>query len=303
MKIAFFGTPEFATKSLEALHQDDDISVELVISQADKKVGRKLRLTPPPVKATAERLGLKVSQPKNREELLQTLKDLDVDFFVVIAYGMILSEEILNIPKIAPINIHASLLPKYRGASPLQQTLLNGDTEAGISIMKMTKGMDEGPVFQMERIQISREDNLETLHDKLAKLGADLIAASLKNIKNQDLIAKDQGEEELSYCKKIQKEDGNINWHQNTSTILNQIRAYTPWPSAYTKLHDKTLKIIKAEDGEENIEAGLFHIEEESLKIGTSDGSISIKILQLEGKKSSKVKDFINGNKKLFLKY
>jgi methionyl-tRNA formyltransferase len=300
MKIAFFGTPDFAVPTLLELQNDQEIEVKLVITQPDRKVGRKLKITPPPVKQSAIELGIPVAQPTNSSELREALSTLEVDFFVVVAYGMILSEEILKIPKIAPINIHASLLPKYRGASPIQQALLNGDKESGVAIMKMEKKMDTGPIYAMQRVEISDNEGLEQLHDRLSILGAKLICSTLKDIEEEALIAIEQNSTGASYCKKISKNDGLIDWNKDTKEILNMIRAYTPWPSTQTEVNGVMLKILAAEDGETKINPGEIVLEASSLKIGTGSGSISIKNLQSPGKKPSDISSFINGNKKLF---
>ncbi|MCK9186915.1 methionyl-tRNA formyltransferase, partial [Candidatus Gracilibacteria bacterium] len=180
MKIVFFGTPEFAVPTLETLAKEMDVLC--VVTQPDKKVGRKQILTPPPIKISAEKLGIKVIQPKNKKELRENLKGIKADFFVVLAFGMILEKDILEIPKYGCINIHASLLPRYRGASPIQEALLNGDKDTGISIMKMEEKLDQGPVYLLQRIEIEDLDDFETLSRKLQTLSAKMITLVLIDI-------------------------------------------------------------------------------------------------------------------------
>lgn len=300
MKIIFFGTPEFAAPGLEILAKIPNIEISAVVTQSDKPVGRKKRLTPPPVKIAAEKLGLKVIQPKNKKQLTDLLKNTEADFFIVIAYGMILPKEALKMPKIAAINVHASLLPKYRGASPIQETLLNGDNETGISIMKMDEKLDEGPVYLIKRIKIEKTDNLQTLTTKLANLSAQILPLALEDIIDNDLTPLPQNHKETTYCKKIKKQDGKINWNKSAEEINNMIRAYTPWPSAYTEFKGKKLKILESnfEKTTSKEKPGTFFLEEKTLKIAAKSGNLLPKKLQLEGKNEMEAKAFINGHLK-----
>lgn len=297
MKIIFLGTPEFALPSLKSLAEESDIEMSAVVTQPDKPVGRKQVLCPPPVKVMAEEMDIKVFQPKNKEELYQSLKDMEVDFFIVIAFGMILTEKILAIPQYGSINVHASILPKYRGASPIQQALLHGDHETGVSIMKMDEKLDHGPVYQINKIIIKPEDSLSQLNDNLANLGGNILVNILKKIIEQPLIPIEQKHQEASYCKKISKEDGKIDWNKSATEIINMMRAFSPWPGIYTDFHGKKLKIIKAEQEEGTITPGQFQLVGRKLLIGTRKGVLRPLEVQIEGKRISEVSDFINGNK------
>jgi len=299
MKIVFFGTPDFAATSLEALN-NADIEVLAVVTQPDKPAGRKKRLTPPPVKVLAGELGLNVLQPSSKEELIEDLEEFDADFFVVIAYGMILPPEILEMPKYASINVHASLLPKYRGASPIQEALLNGDKETGISIMKMDEKLDHGPIYLVRRVEIEKEDDLAVLSDKLADLGKDILPYALEDIVDGTLraIPQDEEHQKPSYCHKISKKNGEIDFNEPAKRIQNLVRAYTPWPGAYTQFLNKKLKITKTEVSDKKLKPGEFHLENNILQIGTKEGSLIPKKVQLEGKKELEISDFINGNLK-----
>ncbi|MFA6305250.1 MAG: methionyl-tRNA formyltransferase [Candidatus Gracilibacteria bacterium] len=297
MKIVFFGTPEFAVPTLESLAKETEVLC--VVTQPDKKVGRKQELTPSPVKISAKKLGIKVIQPKNKKELKEELKNIEADFFVVLAFGMILDKEILEIPKHGCINIHASLLPRYRGASPIQEALLNGDKDTGISIMKMDEKLDQGPVYLLQRIEIEDLDDMETLSKKLQTLSAKITPLVLTDIKEKTLYPLKQIESKATYCRKIEKKDGEINWDLPAEKIYNMIRAYNPWPSAQTKFKDKKIKILEAklEKKEGKTTPGKFFTESGILKISAKNGNILPKKLQIEGKKEMSDKEFLNGYK------
>ena len=300
MKIVFFGTPEFAAETLESLVKTPDINILAVVSQPDKPVGRKKTLTAPPVKVTAEKFNLPVIQPQSKRELTEKLENLKADFFVVIAFGMILPPEVLKMPKFGAINVHASLLPKYRGASPIQESLLHGDKETGISIMKMDDQLDHGPVYLLKKMAIEETNNLETLTKKLSKLSADITPIALQDIKQGHLSAPiPQNHDRATFCKKIEKEDGIIDWNRSAEEIKNLIRAYTPWPSAYTFINGKKLKILSAETDSIITKPEKYEIENGELKIGTGEGRLIPKRVQLEGKNETDIKSFLNGYKNL----
>lgn len=299
MKIVFFGTPQFAVPSLKMLAHTKNVKVINVITQPDKAIDRKQVLTPPPVKKIALELGLTVIQPENRKKLVEVLKNTKADFFVVIAYGNIIPKEIFDIPKYGCINVHASLLPKYRGASPIQESLLNGDKETGISIMKIDEELDHGDIFLIKRIPIEEKDNLITLSVKLAETSGVILPLVLHDIMNSRLSSIPQNHKNATFCKKITKEDGKIDWKKSAEDIRNMIRAYTPWPSVYTELHDKKIKILDAEISEEIMPSGKISTENDILKIGTAKGCLIPKIVQMEGKNSMDIKNFINGYRHL----
>lgn len=299
MKILFLGTPEFAAINLIALHSSPELEILGAITQPDKPVGRKKILTAPPVKTAALELGLKVFQPENKQELLEILQKNKVDFLVVIAYGMILSKDMLKTARIAAINVHPSLLPKYRGASPIHETLLNGDSITGISIMKMTEKMDEGDIYLIKRLEIDEDDDVETLFQKLANLSAQFLFLTLEDIANGELSPIAQNSEKASYCHKIKKEDGKIDFQKTAEQIKNNWRAYKTWPGIYTELKGKKIKILELEISNEQLPPGKFQIDGNILKIGTAENILLPKKLQLEGKTALSVEEFINGNRDL----
>lgn len=301
MKIIYFGTPEIAVETLTSLYQEKDIEILAVVTQIDKEVGRKKILTATPVKIAAKKLKLKVLEVKNKDELKEALKEFDVDFFVVFAFGMILTKQVLNMPQIAPINIHASLLPKYRGASPIQESLKNGEKQTGISIMKMDEKLDNGDIYTTKTIDIDENDTYISLSEKISSLSATTLPEILREIESKELILTPQENKKAIYCKKIRKEDGEINFNKSAKKIQNTLRAYTPWPLIWTKYKNKKIKIIKTEISDKNIEPGKFIIENNTLLIGTKEGSLKPKIVQVEGKKEMNIKSFLNGYQNLFL--
>jgi methionyl-tRNA formyltransferase len=297
MKIAFFGTPQFAAENLKALIADPEIEIVAVFSQPDKKIGRKQELKAPAVKEVALQYNIPVFQPETREELLEQSLKIDADFFVVIAYGMIMDQKTLDQPKIAAINVHASILPKYRGASPIQAAILNGDKKTGITIMKMVAKLDAGPSYQIDELNIDSSDNFETLSAKLEELSSKALPVALKKI-NKETTPTPQNNKEATYCGKISKEDGEIDWNKSSQEIINQIRAYTPWPGAFTKIEGKTLKILKAHIGEECPQPiGHLTISKNTLKFTTRDKYIHPEEVQLEGKRAMNTQEFLNGYK------
>jgi len=301
MKIIFFGTPKFAAYILEALHNEEDITVDMVVTQPDRPVGRKKLLTPPIVKTLAEELEIDYFQPENSEELYQKLSTKNVDFFIVVAYGKILSSEVLQLPKLDSVNVHASLLPKYRGASPIQSSLLNGDKETGISIMSMDSEMDQGPVYLTKRVNIEDNDNLDTLSEKLSILASQLLPHTLRDIMHSALTPIPQNESEASYCRKIEKKDGSIDWKSKPEDILNLIRAFYGWPTAYTTFNNKKLHIHEAEldTKSSKLQPGTFFLEDNTLKVSTDAQNILPKKLQISGKNIMSSRYFINGYRSL----
>lgn len=302
MKIIFFGTPKFAAPSLEKLTKSGDFEIMAAVTQEDKPIGRKQVLTPTSIKIKAKELGLKVLQPKNSKELEKELSKYKADFFVVIAYGEIMSEKILKMPKYGSVNVHASMLPKYRGASPIQESLLNGDKETGISIIKIDNKMDHGDIYLIKRIKIEKNDTLESLSKKLAKVSAYILPLALKDIAGKTLSPLHQDDKKATYCRKIKKEDGKIDFKEHSAEdILNMIKAYTPWPSVFTEIKGKKIKIIEAKSIPDFLPPGKIAVEGKILKIGTLKGTLIPTKIQPEGKNKMDISAFLNGYRNLFL--
>lgn len=252
----FFGTPDVASKTLEILKENGYLP-SLIITATDKPQGRKMILTPPPVKIWAEENKIPYLQPKKiDEDFLNKLKEKNSDLFVVVAYGKILPENLIKMPKLGTINIHYSLLPKYRGASPVEATLLAGDEETGVSIQQMEFALDSGPILALEKIKIDINDTKNILRDKLINIGGNLLCKILPDIINKKIKGQVQNENEATFCKKIKKEHGEINPEGNAKENWNKYRAYFGWPGIFFFKDGKRIKITKAK-----YENNLFIIE------------------------------------------
>ncbi len=296
-KIVFFGTPDFAIPTLRELAEN--FSIEAVITQPDKPKGRKKLLTPPPVKKYATTRDFLILQPDNLDkDFIDQLNKLKPDLGIVVAYGKILPKEILDLPKHGCLNIHASLLPKYRGAAPIQAALIHGDNQTGVTIIKMDTGLDTGDIISQDKIEIKKEDNLETLHDKLSGLGAQLLIKTIPNYISGKIKPQKQDESKASVFPTISKGQGRIAWKDSAEHIFNKIRAFTPWPGAFTFFNDKKLDILEAEIyecGEDRLLGQVFNIGDRVL-IQCGKDCLEIKIVKLEGKKQVNAKSFINGH-------
>jgi len=301
-KIIFMGTPEFSVPILGALI--NNYNVVAVVTQPDKKIGRKQILTAPPVKKTALANKLKVLQPekiRDNSEFIQHLKALKPDLIVVAAYGFILPKKLFEIPKFGAVNVHASLLPKYRGASPIQAALLNGGKKTGVTIMLINEKMDEGPLLAQKAITITNDDNFKTLHDKLSILGAHLLIDTLPKYLSSQIKPQKQDDNRATYCKILTKKDGKIDWRKSALEIERQVRALNPWPGTWTTWQNKILKILEVEILNPQIgcaesEIGkTFSTKQQDLAINCKQGSLILKKLQPEGRKSMAVKEFLNG--------
>lgn len=301
IKIVFCGTSEFALASLEVLHKSENIEILSVVTQPDRPAGRKQELLPPPVKVLAEELNLQIEQPENKTELEDILQEYKADFFIVISYGMILTDNILKMPKIACLNTHASILPHYRGASPIQQSLLNGDSETGVSFIKMDSQLDHGDIYLIKRVKIDHKDDFITLSKKLAISSALILPTLLIDIKDDFLTAVPQNHKQADYCKKITKEMGKVDFNKmDADTIINMHRAFIAWPGIHTKIEDKNLKLLKVSKSNKKIIDKNFLIENHQLFAKCKKGTIKIEKLQMEGKKAMDTKEFLNGFAQLF---
>lgn len=301
MKIVFMGTPDFAAGALEALI-GNGYEVIAVVTQPDKAKGRSKELLPPPVKVCALEHGIPVLQPRRIKapEAVEQLRRFPADIYVVAAFGQILSQEILDIPPYGCLNIHASLLPRYRGSSPIQHVILDGEEKTGITIMQMDAGVDTGDMLYKKEIAISAEDNYETLHDKLMELGGQAITEALPLLEQGELVPEKQSEALSCHAPMIDKSMGEIDFSQDAGTIDRRIRAMTPWPSAYTSYHGKTLKIWRAVPTyTENVYARtpgeVLQTDRDSVTVAAGEGALRIYELQLEGKKRMSAHDFLLG--------
>lgn len=296
LKIVYMGTPDFSVKPLDELNKKYDVIA--VVTQPDKKIGRKQEVRYSKVKEYALENNIKVLQPKNIREEYQEIIDLNPDIIITCAYGQIIPKELLDYPKYKCINIHASLLPKYRGGAPIHRCIINGEKYTGITIMYMSPKMDEGDILYQEKIDISLDDNVGTLHDKLSKLGSKMIISFLPKLINNNFKRIKQDNNEATYAYNISREDEKIDFNKNTIDIYNQIRGLSPWPSAYAYLDDKIIKIFNSEIGKSNKEGKIgeiINIYDNGIGIKTIDGEIIFTEIQIEGKKRCNVKNFLNG--------
>lgn len=309
IKVVYMGTPEIAIPALQAIGDNEYFDLLAVITQPDKKVGRKQTMTPPPVKEWGLKHNIPVLQPpklKNNHEFETVIKGLKPDLFVVTAFGQILPSNILAIPKLGSINIHFSILPKYRGASPVEEAILNGDPQTGITIQKMTEKLDAGPIIHLEKMIIDKRDTSETLKTKLGALSGIIIVPILMDYANGILIPIPQSEASATECHKIEKKDGIIDPYTMTAeTICRKIRAYDPWPGCYLQLKNKKMKIMTASTDSSlaNLQSGDFSItKDKQLILGTLQGALVITKVQMEGKKPMQIQNFLAGNLDLLKK-
>lgn len=300
MKIVFMGTPDFAVPCLQKLI-DSKHEVVGVFSQPDKKVGRKQILTPPQVKALAVENNLPVFQPNSLKtgEAYDIVKELNPDLIVVVAYGKILPKEILDYSKYGCINVHASLLPKYRGAAPIQWSVFNGDKETGVTIMQMDVGLDTGDMLYVEKTDIGINETSEELFDRLSVIGADALIKTIDMIENKTVVRTPQPEGDFGYAPMIDKSMCIIDWNKSAFEIHNKIRGLQSWPVALTKLNGKNLKIHKSVLS--NVlanDTGKIVNNKNVLTVCCGDGKcIDILEVQLDGKKRMDTKSFLSGNK------
>ncbi len=303
------GTPEFGAQCLAALLGSDRFDVVAVISQPDKKVGRQQILTEPPIKQLAKQNNTPVYQPEKIRTEVALIKELKPELIVVAAYGQIIPQSILEIPTYGCINVHGSLLPKYRGAACLQAPILNGDKYSGVTIMKMDAGLDTGPILARKKIKLAKDETASSLHDKLAALGAGLLIKTLGRYTRGWIKPEKQKETEASYVKMIKKEDGHINWRKDAIEIERMIRAYNPWPGAYSYLSDEDLKInrvlfkilaVRPQPLKINkYKIGQLFLYESALAVQCGQNALVVIKLQLEGKKVMEVDSFLRGNESI----
>lgn len=301
MRIVFMGTPDFAAGALRALIAAGH-GIAAVVTQPDKPKGRSKELQPSPVKQCALEHGIPVLQPKRIRlpEAVAELKAYPAEVYIVAAFGQILSREILEIPPYGCLNIHASLLPKYRGASPIQRAIIDGEEKTGITIMQMDPGIDTGDILYKKETVITPEDDYETLHDRLMLLGGEAVTEALALLEAGELKPQKQSEEESCYAAMIDKSMGQIDFSKSAAEIDRLIRGLTPWPSAYTGYRGKQLKIWKARpDAEENTfgrrPGEVLRVEKDAVTVAAGEGALRILELQLEGKKRMTARDFLLG--------
>lgn len=300
LNIIFAGTPDFSVAPLQAL-LDSEHNVIAVYTQPDRPAGRGRKLTASPVKNLAVAHNIPVYQPQSlRDEAAQQeLAALNADLMIVVAYGLILPQAVLEMPKHGCLNIHASLLPRWRGAAPIQRAIESGDAETGVTIMQMDIGLDTGDMLYKVTTKIEPNDTAQTLHDRLSTLGCDALMATLEQLQNAQLQPQQQDESLVTYAEKMHKAEAEINWQQPAQTIVRKIQAFNPWPVAFTQFQDKPLRILQAhiaenssEKAAENSPGLVIAVEKQGMLIATGDQPIWITQLQPAGKKAMAAYDF-----------
>ena len=271
-KIVFMGTPDFALPSLRRLMERHDVLA--VVTQPDRPAGRKMQLRQSAVKQLAQAAGIPVFQPKRIREqaAIEALREWDAELFVVVAFGQILPQALLDLPRFGTINVHASLLPRWRGAAPIQAAIRAGDTESGVTIMLLDAGLDTGPVLARRALSLSRDETGQSLHDKLSQFGAELLLETLNPYLSAEISPQPQDDSQATYAPQIRKEDGEIDWTQSAPAIDRLVRAFTPWPGTFTRWKGKELKIISGRIGAGSARAGQVVDSGGAIAIGTGEG-------------------------------
>lgn len=300
-RVIFFGTPDFSIPCLQSLHDHPEIDVVGVVTQPDRPAGRGQAIRQSPVKQRAVTLGLPVCQPESLrgEEPLERLGNWSPDVMVVVAYGHILREPVLELPSWGCINVHASLLPRWRGAAPIQYAIRAGDTQTGVTIMKMDKGLDTGPILSMHKIPIASNETAATLHDKLADLGARMLPSILLEYLSGQIVPRPQPDEGATYAPTLKKENGQIDWTQAAAEIDCQVRAYDPWPGTFTYLEKQRIKIISGRpEPEQNKKAspGTLFESDGFLLVQTGSGCYRLHEIQPAGGKRMTSQAFLAGH-------
>jgi methionyl-tRNA formyltransferase len=298
MDLVFCGTPQFAVPTLERL-VDADFKVRLVLTQPDRRKGRGLELVPSPVKQSAEKLGLPVHQPekiKQNEELRAKLDAIAPDAIIVVGYGRIIPPWMLQLPEFGNINLHASLLPKYRGAAPIQWAIASGETITGVTTMRIDEGLDTGDILLQQELAVAEGDTFETLAPKLATIGAELMVETLRELQSGTITARPQDHAHASLAPILKKEDGRIDFRRIAQEIYNRLRGFQPWPGAFTTFRGKTLNITAARPASENVGKAQLLAKGAQLFVGCGHNTaLEILELQPEGKKRMPAQDFIHG--------
>jgi methionyl-tRNA formyltransferase len=300
MRIAFLGTPEFAVPSLEALHLAHEIIS--VFTQPDRPKGRGNPLTESPVKVAAKRLGLDTRQPERirRPESVDYLHRMSPDLMVAVGYGQIIPQNIIDIPRFGILNVHASLLPKYRGAAPIQWAIANGEHETGVTIMQIDAGLDTGDMLLKAAVSIGFDETAPELSARLAPLGARLLIEAIAQIESGTVVPQKQNNDEATLAPILKKEDGRIAWSRTSQQIYNRLRGFTPWPGAYTSFRGEPLLIISGTPSqpEEQVVQGTIYIRRRRLFAGCGAGTVfELREVQLAGKKRMLAEAFLNGYK------
>jgi len=296
-RIIFMGTPDFACPTLQNLI-DRGENLVAVVTQPDRPKGRGQKLMPPPVKELAEKNGIRVYQPLKvrNPEFVEIIRGLEPDLIVVVAFGQILPKSLLEVPPHGCINVHASLLPRYRGAAPLNWCIINGEVETGVTTMLMDVGLDTGDMLLTRKTALDEDEDILSLHDRMAAMGAELLAETLDRLETDDLVPQPQNNADSCYAPMLKKEDGIINWHDDARTIHNLVRGLAVWPGACTTVGDQTMKIYRTRVGDGSGEPGtVLQAAKGTFEVACRSGSLFLQELQLAGKKRLDCTSFLAG--------
>lgn len=299
MRTIFFGSPEFAVPCLEALHEVSEVAA--VLCQPDRPAGRGLSLRPPAVKVRALELGLDVWQPRKvrSPELAERLRDLDADVGVVVAYGRILPKGVLDAPRLGCVNVHASLLPRWRGAAPIQWSIANGDTETGVTLMQMDEGMDTGPILVTKQTPIAPDEDAATLSRRLSRMGAELLREELRRYVAGELVARPQDDSNATMAPLLKKEHGRIDWTQTARAVHDQVRGMNPWPGAHTMLGARQIKLHRTSpstlDSNGALPGEVTALDGEGIWVACAEGTLQIEELQESGRRRVDARSFVSG--------
>ncbi|GAB0175229.1 MAG: methionyl-tRNA formyltransferase [Candidatus Altimarinota bacterium] len=303
IRIGFFGTPNLAARVLGDLLGAQEFEVVFVVTNPDKPIGRTSELRPSPVKEVALEHGIELLQPlriRENQEFLERIRSFNCDYFVVVAYGKILPKAVLDTPNKKCINIHGSILPKYRGASPIQAALLYGEQETGVTIMQMSEGMDEGDILKIRKIPIDKTETSLTLFAKFEDVSGPALIQTLLELEHGGITPLPQEQSLATYCKKIEKNDGVVDWNTSAESIYHMWQAYTPWPGIYTIYEQKRLLLEGVSYDTKKVENSkigqVVKFQDNTIGITCREGTLTLKQVKLEGKKSQNIKDFLNGN-------
>ena len=298
-RIVFMGTPDFACSSLSALASSED-QVLAVVTQPDRPKGRGRKLAPPPIKVLAQKLGLEIWQPETvrHPDIITRLETLSPDLLVVVAFGQILSGKLLDLPRLAPLNVHASLLPAYRGPAPINWAIINGESQTGVTTMFMDRGVDTGPILLIRKTNIGEIETAGSLHDRLSKLGAELLIETIAGLKASTVSSRSQPKEGISHAPLLRMSDGLLDWNRSAIELARLVRGLDPWPGAHTSFKDRRLKLYGGRVGEIQGQPGrILGLENGWLHIATSQGSLMIAEMQLAGHKRLTAPEFWHGQR------
>lgn len=300
MKIVFMGTPDFALASLDKLI-DGGYEIAAVVTQPDRPKGRGKKLTPPPVKERALEAGLRVLQPERVKDsgFIEALKELSPDIIIVVAYGQILPEEIINLPAMGCINVHASLLPKYRGAAPINWCIINGESRTGVTTMYMDKGMDTGDILLQRETEIGENETAGELHDRLAALGADLLLETLEGLQRNEVERKAQDHSAATYAPQLDRETGRVDWNSDAKSIYNLIRGTNPWPGCYTVYKGERMKLWEAKVLEQKSRGTAGKVLEAGhggMLVQAGSGTLLVTKIQMPSSRVMTVDEYLRGN-------